>query len=355
MKPLRITIVLPFPVTKPVGGAKIMYEYANRLYAAGHTVTVLHSIRRPYKKMKSPLWWKKFVFALRGVARPKWFPLNKNIKSTIVNSITNRYVPDADIVFSTWWQIAYAITELAPAKGKPVNLIQDFEIWAGQKEKILASFKLPIHHAVIAGYLKELLKENGASNITYFPNAIDSTIFFKSISIEERNPLSIIMLYSEESRKGSKYGVDALVQIKKQIPALKVTLFGVYKKPDSLPDWISYCRRPDNLTSLYNGHAIFLSPSLGEGWALPPAEAMACGCAVVCTNIGGHTDYAKDGETALLVKVEDENDIISKLTYLLENNNNRIQLANKGNQFLSANFNWDKSVDIATQFFYSIQ
>ena len=63
MKPLRITIVLPFPVTKPVGGAKIMYEYANRLYAAGHTVTVLHSIRRPYKKMKSPLWWKKFVFA----------------------------------------------------------------------------------------------------------------------------------------------------------------------------------------------------------------------------------------------------------------------------------------------------
>jgi len=28
----------------------VMYEYANRFAAAGHQVTVLHSLRRPFKK-----------------------------------------------------------------------------------------------------------------------------------------------------------------------------------------------------------------------------------------------------------------------------------------------------------------
>ena len=46
---LRINIILPFPVTKPVGGAKIMYEYANHFSAKGHRVTVLHSLKRPFK------------------------------------------------------------------------------------------------------------------------------------------------------------------------------------------------------------------------------------------------------------------------------------------------------------------
>ena len=37
---MRISIVLPFPVTKPVGGAKIMYEYANRLAEEGNKIVI---------------------------------------------------------------------------------------------------------------------------------------------------------------------------------------------------------------------------------------------------------------------------------------------------------------------------
>mgnify|MGYP003350828049 CR=1 FL=1 len=46
---LNIAMVLPFPVTKPVGGAKIIYEYANRLFERGHSITIYHSIKRPFK------------------------------------------------------------------------------------------------------------------------------------------------------------------------------------------------------------------------------------------------------------------------------------------------------------------
>src|SRR5688500_10532319 len=106
MKSLRINMILPFPGTKPGGGLKVMYEYANRLQEKGHQVTILHSIKRPYKKMRSPLWWKQLVYKLRGVSRPKWFPLHESIVSLIVPEITNHHVPDADILFSTWWEMA---------------------------------------------------------------------------------------------------------------------------------------------------------------------------------------------------------------------------------------------------------
>ncbi|HTC00461.1 MAG TPA: glycosyltransferase family 4 protein [Ferruginibacter sp.] len=346
MKILRINIILPFPVTKPVGGAKIMYQYANRLQQLGHHVIVLHSIKRPYKRSRTPIWFAQFMYAVRGVARPKWFALNKDIQAIIVPEITERYVPDGDILFSTWWEMAYMINALPISKGKKINLIQDYEIWKGNTDLVDKSFSLPITHMVIARYLGKLVSEKSGTDPIYLPNAIDNNIFFISDPIENRNPLSIIMLYSEEERKGTVYGLEALKKIKEQFSNIAVTLFGVYKKPDHIPHWINYLQRPDNLCDLYNKHSIFFSPSLGEGWALPPAEAMYCGCAVVCTNIGGHQDYAFDNQTALVTAPQNIDDMVAKLTILLQDNNKRIQLANAGNQFITQNFSWDRSVQL---------
>lgn len=354
MKPLRINIVLPFPVTKPVGGAKIMYEYANRLHEKGHAIKIYHSLKRPHKKMKSPLWWKQFIFFIRGAARPYWFPLHKEIKSVIVPEISNRFIDDADIIFFTWWQMAYAVNDLKPQKGKAVNLVQDYEIWNGNSNLVNASYKFDMQYVAIAEYLQNLIFEHTGTKPLYLPNAIDTKKFFVTDAMNNRNPFNVIMLYSEEPRKGTKYGIEALKQLKEEFPALSVTLFSVYPKPE-LPDWIAYHRKPSNLPQLYNNNAIFLSPSLGEGWALPPAEAMACGCAVVCTDIGGHASYAKNNETALLVQPENIEDIKQKIRFLFLNNDYRQSLAVNANKFLLSNFSWEKAVNQLEEIFYSLQ
>ena len=351
MKQLRITIVLPFPVTKPVGGPKIMYEYANRFCELGHYVTVVHSLKRPFKKMKSPLWWKRFVFFLQGAARPKWFPLNKKVRSIIVDEISDNFLPDADIVFSTWWQMTYAISELSASKGIKVNLIQDFENWGGQEQNVIASYKLPVHHAVIARYLETLVNKYSEQPVAYFPNAIDTNKFFLSTPIATRKNKSIISLYSEEKRKGTIYTIEALSALKNKYPDLEFTFFGVYPRPKDLPEWISYYQKPNNLPALYNEHSIFLSSSLGEGWALPPAEAMACGCAVVCTNIGGHADYAIDEKTALLTEPANVNSIVHQLEKLFASDALRVQLAEAANENLKKSFNWEHSVSIVLNHF----
>lgn len=349
---MHISIILPFPVTKPVGGAKIMYEYANRLAANGHTVNIFHSIKRPFKKSNTPLWFKRASFALRGVARPKWFPLNPQIKAVIVPSITDKYIPDADIVMCTWWQMAYAINELSAGKGKKFNLIQDFEIWKGQEDKVKESYCLPIHHIVIARYLQKLVFETSGKQPVLIPNAIDEKIFFVEVPPEKRNTQSIIMLYSQEPRKGTSFGLEVLKKVKENFADLNVIFFGVFSTPADLPDWITYYQSPSNLLQLYNNSAIFISPSLGEGWALPPAEAMACGCAVVCTNIGGHQDYAIPGETALLAEPKNVEDMKDKIESLLTDNKKRIELAYKASRLMSNQFSWKTSVQKLEEYFF---
>lgn len=351
MKRLHINIILPFITTRPNGGVKIMYEYANRLQERGHKVTVLHSIKRPYRKIKSPVGWKQLLYKLKGISRPKWFALHKEIKALVVPRITDQYVPNADIVLSTWWEMTYMISKLSSSKGKAFNLIQDYEIWKGHEDLTRQSYKLPVQHLVIAKYLQQLVQQYSGVLPVHIPNAIDQKKFQLRKAIEERNPFSVIMLYSVEERKGSNYGIEALIQLKQKHQQLTANLFGVSQKPE-LPQWINYYQNPFDLAGLMNDNALFLSPSLGEGWALPPAEAMACGCAVVCTNIGGHSDYAIHEETALLTEVKNVSDMVEKLQQLLADQNLRIKIAKAGYEFMTTNFNWNTSVSKMEECFY---
>lgn len=55
----------------------------------------------------------------------------------------------------------------------------------------------------------------------------------------------------------------------------------------------------DQLVLLYNRAALFIYPSLYEGFGFPPLEAMACGCPVVASNVTAIPEVL--GDAALLV------------------------------------------------------
>jgi glycosyltransferase involved in cell wall biosynthesis len=340
----RLNFVFPFLPTKPVGGAKNMYEFANRLAAKGHHITILYSIRRPFKKQKTPVWFRLFL-TKRRLKSVNWFTLSNEITVKVVPEITDQYVPDADATLSTWWQMAYAVSELSESKGRKFNFIQDYELWTGQDEKVHASYSLPVHHIVIAKYLSDLVVKFSSKKPTLVNTPIDSKKFKLINPIKDRLSCSLIMMYSKEPRKGSTYGIQALQKLKKELPELKVSFFSVYPQNEEIPDWIEFYQRPDNLPDLYNEHAIFFSPSLGEGWGLPPAEAMACGCAVVCTDIGGHQDYAIESKTALLVEPKNIEQMVEKIKAIIKQSDLRIMLAQQGHEKINNEFNWETSVN----------
>jgi glycosyltransferase involved in cell wall biosynthesis len=108
---------------------------------------------------------------------------------------------------------------------------------------------------------------------------------------------------------------------------------------------VKYYREPRQeflVSEIYNKSAIFLSSSWTEGFALPPAEAGSCGCAIVSTNSGGIMDYVEDGETGLLSAPKLPEALGRNLCKVLDDDNLRQRLAENGRKRLSE-LSWAKS------------
>ncbi len=80
-------------------------------------------------------------------------------------------------------------------------------------------------------------------------------------------------------------------------------------------DW----RSQQELIELYDSHGIFLFPSFFEGCGKAPLEAMARGCSVVASRVGGMADTIKDHDNGLLVDAGQTELFMSSVGWLLEN------------------------------------
>ena len=67
----------------------------------------------------------------------------------------------------------------------------------------------------------------------------------------------------------------------------------------------------DDLPAVYSGAALFVFPSLYEGFGLPPLEAMACGVPVVTSNVSSMPEVA--GDAAVLVDPRDVDGLASAI------------------------------------------
>lgn len=75
---------------------------------------------------------------------------------------------------------------------------------------------------------------------------------------------------------------------------------------------------------------LFVDGHRRAGWCNPVAEAMACGTAVVCTNIGATQDFAIHEETALVVPVNDVEAMAQAVERILTDNDLRRRLVRNG-------------------------
>lgn len=357
---MKIVFVLPGYPWKPVGGYRVVYEYANHLVARGHDVIVVHPRRLPNWSSPSPpnlyRWFRKKAGQLRNfILKPKvtWQPIDRRVKMLYVPEPTARYVPDADAVFATWWATAELVMDYPSSKGEKFYLIQHYEVWGGPKDRVDATWRMPLKKVVIAKWLYEKGLELGVpeDEMIHIPNGINHEIFRLEKPIEDRPP-RVAMMFSLTEWKGGRDGIEALEIAKEEVPHLEAVLFGVSRRPKWLPSWIEYKRNPESATlvsEIYNRSAIYLCPSWTEGWYLPNAEAMACGCAVVSTNIGGVRDYAIHGETALLSPPRDPKALAQNLVRLLKDKALRIQIAKAGYEKIQE-FTWERSTDLLDKF-----
>lgn len=349
---MEITFILPGPGHSPVGGFKVVYEYANHLVDRGHKVSIVH----PALLNRDAPFIGKLKKALRYIQRyadksylPKpWFRLDKRVRIIWAPSLNEIFIPAADAVVATAWRTAEWVAGYSATRGRKFYLIQHLETWNGPEERVLNTWRLPLRKIVIARWLQEISTGLGESCV-YIPNGLDFRAFGIDVSPDERNPHSVSMLFHDADWKGSVDGLKALSIVKERVPDLKVTLFGV-PEGGSIPAWIEYHRLPpqERLRALYNRSALFIAPSWSEGWGLPPTEAMMCGAALVATDIGGHREFAEDGVTALLVPARQPEELARRILQLMEDQPRRVMLAKTGNQYIQQ-FTWVRATDALEQ------
>lgn len=73
-----------------------------------------------------------------------------------------------------------------------------------------------------------------------------------------------------------------------------------------------------DVVSYYKTSDIYVQPSLYEGWGLAVIEAMSSGLPVVMTDVGCAGEVVRNGETGIVVPVDDEDALSSALLRLLE-------------------------------------
>lgn len=358
---MKITFIQPRYDPKPVGGMKVVYEYANQLAARGHQVTVVHPCRLA---QYSPRLLTKLHYWLTGKAeqsgslipRPEvhWHPIDSRVEMLHVPEPTASYVPDADAVFAAFWATAEYVMEYPSEKGKRFYLLEAFEEgWAGPEDRVRATWRAPLEKVVVSQSLYEYGLKLGvpADEMIHIPNGIDHAKYRIIHPIENRPP-RIVMLYHSLPLKGAEDGIRALEIVRREFPALQAVLFGVFPRPKSLPSWIEYhCDPPQEelIGSIYNGSSIYLSPSWAEGWGLPHAEAMACGCALSSTDSGGVRDFAEHEVTALLSPPKDPEALAANILRLLEDDDLRIMLVKAGHERIQE-FTWERSINLLEQF-----
>lgn len=95
-----------------------------------------------------------------------------------------------------------------------------------------------------------------------------------------------------------------------------------------------------DLPNLYRAAEVFVYPSLYEGFGMPPVEAMACGCPVICSTSGSLGEVI--GDAAAIVAPQDVNSIANQLSLLASDEKLRARLRQAG--FARAKqFDWNRT------------
>lgn len=342
-----ISFLLPKSGNIPSGGYRVVFEYANRLAADGFVVHIIYptnlffrkmSISKKLKGLLRFIYWRLAKFSARN-----WFDLDKRIKEHIVISLNQNFVPRTDFYVATAIQTSFYLKDYDIESKHKFYLIQDFENWEYTDEEVISTYKFGLRNLVVSDWLAKIVIQSGVS-CEIIKNGFDFNYFKLYKPIALRDKYTISMLFHNQERKGCYYGLEALKIVKRKYPDLKVMLFGTPCRPVDLPYWIKYYQMPDKTTHnmIYNESAIYLAPSLQEGWGLTVGEAMICGAAIVCTNTLGFQEMVNNEESGLIAPIKNAQALADKLIELIENDEKRISLASHGNEIIKE-FDWNRS------------
>ncbi len=351
-KQLKVNIILPR--ASLAGGIKSNKLMAEALIRRGHEVRLAY-ITAPIP-MPSPL-------RVRTYLKRLWhdFKYQKKIGHHLEEStaqlipvddekIRSKDVPDADFTIATWWETADWIRDWPDSKGIKAHFVRGNEIFAGDPEKIKATYRLPYLKFVISNWLQRMMAEEyGNKDTILVPNGVDRNQFDSQPRSKASVP-TVGFMYSLHPLKNIESTLQALRKVQEEIPQLRVVSFGgkPINKKHILPSNFEFHLSPPQayIPELYRSTDCWIISSTSEGFYMPGIEAAACRCPLVSTRCGGPEDYIKEGQSGFLIKIGDADEMAKRILDIIRLDEPKWKAMSEASYQLSLEFDWDRSAEI---------
>ena len=313
----------------------MVFRYANALAEEGWTVNVVMPSDAnptafwPRTARRGRYWLSRFC----GWYSPRrWMKLHAAVKLVWVPTLdSSSYLPSADAVVATAVRTAEAVASWPRKAGRKFYFVQGFETWDFPVERVIASWRLPLTKIAVSRWLLDLMAAAGERGF-YLPNSLDQIAFGVDVPPEARHAPTVLWPHHSLPTKGSGDAIAALRRVHRDIGELKAQSFGTAHAPDAAPLRVEYFRNPPqaHLRRLYNKAAVVIAPSHAEGWGLPACEALQCGCALAASDIGGHQEFLRHEQNALLHQPGDVAALHANVLRLLGDPTLRLRLVRQG-------------------------
>lgn len=349
MKCNHIVFLLPNSGSKPVGGVKVVLEYANRLVDDGYEVDVVYSAFSPFNiwdiKHRLVYLLQFFMWSVSKSWLPRWMRVDGRVRQRFVWSHGHlRYPHDAKFV-ATSVDTAVELDKYEVPDNNKFYFIQDFENWFASSDFVYETYHYPMKKIVVSQWLKEAVESCGEKACVVC-NGFDFHKFHMTIPPSERDKYQIAFMYHTDKRKGIDTAFKAFALVSQRHPMVHLAVFGAMLPNREFPlkATFSHSPNPEKFLELYNTSSIYVGASETEGWGLTIGEAMQCGCAVACTDNSGYLEMAHDGDTALVSPVGDAKALADNICRLIEDDTLRNNIAFRGNEYIQQ-FDIEKSYD----------
>jgi GT2 family glycosyltransferase/glycosyltransferase involved in cell wall biosynthesis len=315
------------------GGHRVVFEQLNALHDRGHDVE---------------LW------TLTGA--PKWFDLRAPVRSFAdYPELARALAPIDAIKVATWWETAAPVWEASVLRGIPVYFVQDIETSyypdsETVRHEVLASYRHEFRYMTTSAWNLERLRELGL-DAELIPPGIALDTFRPLAGVQRRDDM-VLALGRSNPLKNLPLTLDAWSALPEPRPEL--CLFGIEPELAPADPRARYEVGPsdEGVNRLLNEATVLVQTSRHEGFCLPLIEAMATGCAVVCTDAHGNRDFCEDGGNCLMAE-SDRSSVAEAIQRILGDPALRERLGRAGIE-TAANYSWTRRIDALERLFEEI-
>ncbi len=202
-----------------------------------------------------------------------------------------------------------------------------------------------------------------AERITVIGCGVDTELFCPQENIERHAFRLITTASSDQPLKGLTILLNAIANIKPEFPELKLVVIGRLKEEGDTEKELKKLQlensvefksgiSTEELVQEYAKASLAIVPSLYEGFGLPAAEALASGIPLISSDGGALPEVV--GDAAYLVKAGNVDDLTKAIRDLLNDENLRQALSERGRQHSLQQLSWKKVAEKMVAYYQSI-